>query len=157
MWHRNTPRDKRYYNQEDCGLEKICSLKSSYWKGFATPMPSITLLPDGDPIPLPQHSSKADKYFRTLNRWPMRPERHFIKRIIKLHQKGTLIIKLPQRTLWRFLQVNAPLSSLVTLQFAINLTFNFALTRALQHLEAEGRLKRCRESNQFIAADEYIT
>ena len=25
-------------------------------------MPSITLLPDGDSIPLPQHSSQADKY-----------------------------------------------------------------------------------------------
>ena len=36
--------------------------KSYNWKGFATPMPSITLLPDGDSIPLPQHSSQADKY-----------------------------------------------------------------------------------------------
>ena len=40
----------------------LARMEPFFWKGFATPMPSITLLPDGDSIPWPQHSSQADKY-----------------------------------------------------------------------------------------------
>ena len=42
-------------------LELLEGLLGIFGKG-ATPMPSITLLPDGDSIPWPQHSSQADKY-----------------------------------------------------------------------------------------------
>ena len=67
-------------SQLPSGCFESLFLKILIWKGFATPMPSITLLPDGDLIPGSQHSFQTGKYLNNTTILDFNvPSKHWFK------------------------------------------------------------------------------